>query len=467
MERRTFESHMEWEYQNKGPLDHTSPFAQVGTRRKENLFSSPLKPTPQHHNFAPFGTPSKPPSSSHFTPQISARAAAPPFRNPAFTTPRKFDDTALSEVEESPAPTEASDFPNDTPEADRMSDVTMGSPISPLKIDKQSRYSRSPKKHMSGKGEIRSLRESPRKELQVLRKRKRHNFDRDVSSVSRQLYREWDDVASDSDESITEFVRSQNMKRHGKNEPWLGNVLHRVERYQSAPDSIYQWLQLGLNTCFISFVVFCGYSVIQAVRSDIRNANEKARLEIMSRSSKCENHYIDNECSKRDRPALRVVCDEWYDCMMQDSDAIMRVKVTAKQLAEIINEFTDAMNMKAWGFFFAVVLIVIFTNFLGRYTGNSAPKAAPPAPIPFQPVASHMSSIAPEGTPAHMRSRFQTPRTQRYRMIEDDGTDDDNTPPKLAPAPLLSFTPSGRRSPSKGERPRSPIKYLRSPSKGY
>jgi hypothetical protein len=34
--------------------------------------------------------------------------------------------------------------------------------------------------------------------------------------------------------------------------------------------------------------------------------------------------------------------------MTQNPEAIMRVKVTAKQIAEIINEFADAMNLKAW-----------------------------------------------------------------------------------------------------------------------
>ncbi|KOS19460.1 Nucleus export protein BRL1 [Escovopsis weberi] len=478
MERRTFESHMEWEYQDKGgPVDLTSPFAQAAARRKDNLFSSPSKLATQSTSYTPFGTPSKPPpSTSQFTPQISACAVAPPFRNPAFTTPRNAGDTTLSEVEESPAPTEATEFPNDSPDADRTLTV-VGTPMSPSKIDKMTRYSRSPRKFAPGKGDIRPPRETPRKELQSMRKRKRHNLDRDVSSVSRQLYREcWDDVESDSEESISEYVRmrhdhqQQQQQHHGqqrqRREGWFGSMLHTVERYPSAPDSIYQWLQLGLNTCFILFVGFCGYSVIQAVRSDIRNANEKARLEIMSRISECQNHYTANECSKRDRPALRIMCDEWYDCMSQDAEAIMQVKVTAKQLAEIINEFTDAMNMKAWGFFFAIVLIVIFTNFLGRF-GNTPHKAVPPPPPPmppsqpYQPAVSHMSAIAPDATPMSVRSRFQTPRTSRFRMIEDTGVDMDMT---MTPG---YFTPSRHRSPVKISRPGSPIKFQRSPSKMY
>lgn len=36
MERRTFEAPMEWEYQNTGPVDLTSPFAQVAKKRSDN-----------------------------------------------------------------------------------------------------------------------------------------------------------------------------------------------------------------------------------------------------------------------------------------------------------------------------------------------------------------------------------------------------------------------------------------------
>lgn len=261
-------------------------------------------------------------------------------------------------------------FPNDTPESEHMSDATVGNNNSnnttPTKIDKASRYNRgSPRKFASGRGEIRPLRESPRKELQVLRKRKRHNYDRDVSSVIRHLPRDWEGDASDSDMSMTSYRGTSPSKKPPsssssssqqifhtpappKGESWFVSALGTMDRYPGAPDHIYRWLQLGLNCFIIGIVMFFGWSVVEAVRSDIRNANEMARMEIMSRISECQNHYTSNECTKRDRPALRALCDEWYDCMTQDSDAIMRVRVTIKQVAEVINEFADAMNLKAW-----------------------------------------------------------------------------------------------------------------------
>lgn len=58
----------------------------------------------------------------------------------------------------------------------------------------------------------------------------------------------------------------------------------------------------------------------------------------------------------------------------------------------------------------------------------------------------------------------QTPKMRSRRFMEEE-TDTDGTPPSMHKP--LNFTPSSRRSPSKRERSLSPIKYSRSPVKGY
>ena len=121
-----------------------------------------------------------------------------------------------------------------------------------------------------------------------------------------------------------------------------------MDEHPNAPDNLYRWIQLLLNFFLFSIFVYLGWSVVDAVRTDIHNANEGARMELMSKMTECQNQYTMNECSKKVPPALKPFCDEWYDCMMQNPESIMRVKVTAKQIAEIFNEFTDALNMKAW-----------------------------------------------------------------------------------------------------------------------
>ncbi|KAI5463933.1 Di-sulfide bridge nucleocytoplasmic transport domain-containing protein [Mariannaea sp. PMI_226] len=476
MDRRTYEGPMDWEYQGTGALDPTSPFTHATKNGQQNrmfdiraLFASASKPLSRPNPFSNLTTPSKsqqlPPQLSAFTPQLPPKASAPPFRNPAFTTPRRpFDEVALSEAsgaEDSPAFTETSDFPNDTPEADRMGDVVMGGLPSPSKIDKSLRYGRSTlssKKHASGRGEIRGARDMSA--VDFLRKRKRHNYDKDVV---RHQSQGWDDSDVDSDDSMAPQARNRSRSKKSKSLPSrgiVGTLFHTLDEHPNAPENLFRWIQLLVNFFLVSVFVYIGWAIVDTVRSDIRNANEAARLELMSKMTECQNQYTLNECSKKDRPALKMMCDEWYDCMMQNPESIMRVKVTAKQIAEIINEFSDAMNLKAWAFFFAILILCAFANnlTLGRYN-----KATPAAPVPSASI--HDPAIPLESGPGYMWVPVQTPHTNRHALL-DEGTDTDTSPPKMKPLLAAPYTPSGRRSPSKRDRSLSPVKYGRSPSKG-
>lgn len=346
-------------------------------------------------------------------------------------------------------------------------------------------------------------RESPRKDMQVLRKRKRHNYDKDVSSVIRHMPPDWEGDASETDTSAASYggmplganaplpphpssSQQRQQQQHGpKREGWFVSALGTMDRYPGAPDHIYRWLQLGLNCFIIGVILFFGWSVVDAVRSDIRNANEMARMEIMSRISECQNHYISNGCTKNDRPALIELCAEWYDCMTQDSDAIMRVKVTIKQVADVINEFADAMNLKAWVsmnqksnrysltnslhqlLFGAIAIFVIFANIMIGW-GRSKTQPGPIHP----PTYSHVPVMGSDVTPAHFRQRFDTPgthfdtpRSQRYSFIEDDTDFDMSTPKALGQG--FGYMPAARRSPSKEDWSANSIRYHRSPNRGY
>lgn len=460
---------MDWEYQGTGALDPTSPFTQAA-KNGQNVFASPSKPLSRPNPFGNLSTPSKSqhptPQRSTFTPQLPPKPSAPVFRNPAFTTPRRpFDEPALSEVsgaEDSPALTETSDFPNDTPEVDRMGDVSMGGTTSPSKIDKSLRYGKSAhssKKHASGRGEIRGSRDMSA--VDFLRKRKRHNYDKDVGTRYRGQI--WDESDADSDDSLASQVHNRSRSRRNKSGPprgVVGSLFHMLDEHPNAPDNLYRWIQLLVNFSLVSMFAYIGWTVVDTVRSDINNANEAARMELMSKMTECQNQYTINGCSKKDRPALQDMCDKWFDCMMQNPESIMKVKVTAIQIAEIFNEFSDAMNIKAWGFFLALLLLCAFANnlTLGRWT-----KATPAAPAPSASI--HDATIPPESGHGFMWIPVQTPRTNRHAIL-DEGTDTDSSPPKMRPLLAAPYTPSGRRSPSKRERSLSPVKYGRTPSKG-
>lgn len=228
-----------------------------------------------------------------------------------------------------------------------MSDVVMSGTITPTKVDKSSRYGRSmlaSKKHTPGRGELRAHRELAGGD--VVRKRKRQNLDRDVSSVARRVQQDWEDSEADSDASYMD--RRSRGKKSSKPKGVIGSMLHMLDEHPNAPDNLYRWIQLLVNFFIVFIFVYIGWAVVDTVRSDIRTANEAARQELMGKMTECQTQYTMNECSKKDRPALRVMCDEWYECMIQNPEAIMRVKVTAKQIAEIINEFSETMNLKAW-----------------------------------------------------------------------------------------------------------------------
>ncbi|OLN94063.1 Nucleus export protein brr6 [Colletotrichum chlorophyti] len=486
MERRTYESPMEWEYQTGGPLDATSPFSQVAKSGTKNIFGTPSKfPTSQKPN--PFinspskpnlfaNSPSKPlpalPQASLFSPRIQSSNTAPPFRNPAFTTPRKpFDESTFSEAsgaESSPALTETSEFPDDTPEVDRFGDM-MGT-MTPSKIDKSYRYGKaglqSAKRHAPGKGEIpRGGRDYP-----AIRKRKRHNLDRDVGSIRYHGSQDWDDSQDDSDEDGSR-PRGKGNKKKENRRSWIANLFHTLEEHPNAPENLYRWIQLLVNCIIVSAFVFFCWSIVDTVRSDIRTANEAARLEIESRIAECRSEYQINDCAKKDRPALKAMCDEWLECMMQDASAIMRVRVTVKQIAEILNEFAGAMQVKAWVFFFGILLLCIVANnlTLGRLA-NSA-NAHRPAPSHHAPSGNAPEpSVIPEPSQAYMWVPIQTPSHRRRVQYDNDDTDTDGASPPKSQLIMPPRTPSGRRSPSKGdrERMRSPTKYRSfSPVKGY
>ncbi|PHH71886.1 hypothetical protein CDD80_4914 [Ophiocordyceps camponoti-rufipedis] len=432
------------------------------TDEHHQVFRSPaVSPARPENRFANLATPSKtqqpPPQAARFTPQLPAKNMAPAFRNPAFSTPRRpIDEIIFSEAsgaEDSPAATEASDYPNDTPEADHRADHS-GISMMPLKIDKTSRYGR-PKKHAPGKGEIRARRDAS----VGMRKRKRRNHDRDVGSVHHHYNGPDSDVWDSGSDSENETGARRNRSRSAQdgNPGAFESFFRALNKYPNTPDHMQRWMQFGANLFLVSVLAFLGWSVVSTVRSDIHKANDVARQELVSRMTECQTQYTMNECSKKDRPALRIMCDEWYDCMMQNPESILRVKVTAKQVAEIINEFSETMHLKAWGIVLAFILVCTTVNVgaLSRQGGHR-PIAPAVAPQPSSAVVDADAAKSPGIAPGYMLVPVHTPRVSRRTQL-DEGTDTDTSPLNLKAA-LPRVTPAGRRSPSKEERFLSPVK---------
>jgi hypothetical protein len=308
-----------------------NPFAFPGTPK-----ASPLKPQEQL----------RPPHASFFNPQLQSKPSAPAFRNPAFTTPQKrLDELVFSEysgAESSPAMTDTSEMPADTPEYDRAEDDIGKLTLTPSAG--KTLFSKTLlRNHASGRGEI------PRANRDKVRKRRRAQCDRDVGSVRPRLPHASDDSDSDWEEGSGPGVKRTKDGKTGRR-GWFNNFLSAVSDHPSAPAILSKWLQLGVNVILLSLVLFGIFAILSQIRSDLSRASEKARAAIVNEMSICAENFRKNGCSPRANrpPALDGPCNEWEVCMNQDASAVMIAQVSAKNVAEIMNEFVGVLTFKTW-----------------------------------------------------------------------------------------------------------------------
>lgn len=366
---------MDWEYQGTGPVDATSPFTHLARNSTQSspylpklvpspapvtnqvpVFASPSKSQSQSQNpFSnppPLATPTRQQSSAppaFLTPRIPGNQTATPFRNPAFTTPRKpFDDLALSEADSSPALTEPSDCPPDTPELDRMADLNMAT-IAPSRVNKSLRYGKSSlhsRRHAPGRGEI----PRPAKEhsaVDFVRKRKRRVHDRDMASTRGR--RDWNGSDDDSDDSAVDGPnpRSRDRRKPKKQVGWLDNISRTMTENPDFAEQAHKLIRLSLHLILVGSFMLVGWKGYSAVHADISTANRAAQAARLNSIAECTKQYQENQCVQN-LPALRELCEQWKNCMTDDPEAIFMVRNTIKEVASIINEFSGEMHLKSW-----------------------------------------------------------------------------------------------------------------------
>ncbi|OAA63524.1 nuclear envelope protein [Niveomyces insectorum RCEF 264] len=485
----------------------------------------------------------RPPSSACFQPPVAAAGArsafpaASPFRNPAFTTPQKRVEELFSEcsgAEESPAnASDASMQPADTPpEAERLDRAFAHATITPASLVKRRLFrenqgavaapapaassSSSSWSFFTGSRGAPGRGEVPRGKLghvlggprDRVRKRRRQGSDKDVGSMRWRAHdgggvyasgeeedgeEEEDDGDVSTSSATTRGERGDRKKGVAGQPPpprkrgAVAGLFAAIHDHPNVPLILSWWVQLGMNVFFMAVVVWLVWGGIAMMRADIAHAADAARSQLLSQMNDCAHEYTKNRCApKAERlPALNVVCSEWEVCMNQDPSSVMKMQVSAKNVAEIINEFVGAMSIKAWGFILSAMLAVILASNLGfsrfRETAFVNPAkahlpsqpayAGPPAgaPTPSLPPSQdpHQAYIwAPIGqTPRHIRRGFlhqsNSKQQQQQQLQFEPGTPTDTDASPDAPRAMLMSsqqTPSFRRSPSKGERDRSPSK---------
>lgn len=314
-----------------------------------------------------------------------------------------------------------------------------------------------------------------------VRKRRRQPGDRDVGSVRPRLDHASDESDSDWEEGVRPG-RRRSSKDKNANPGWLTSFLDTVSKYPAAPAVLSRWLQFVINTFLIGVILFAVFSCVMAVRNDLARAADKARSNLMHEISQCTSNYHKNLCApKLNRaPALELPCNEWEACMNQDPSTVMMTQISARNMAEILNEFFTIISYKTWvswrcplrpylspkltvikGFILSAFLVAIIGTNVGfgslrdsgalrpsspRKHAEPAPVAAPP-PTPVHPIFSTPAFHNPQQ--AYIFAPIETPRRARQQFF-DDATDTDNSPDVRMMLPPR--TP--RRSPSKGERRR-------------
>lgn len=411
----------------------------------------------------------RPPERSVFSPSISRQYTAPQLRNPAFTTARpstpafttpqkdRFEDSVMSEtpIDDSPAMTDASG-PADTPDFDDSALLDVMNISTP--DHRVSRNLFSEKK--AGKGEL------PRQDWfqrDKVRKRVRMERDKDVGSTRSRL-----PGGRDEDDSSDDDEPTGRRNRRKRDMGWLHHILTSISSNPNAPMIISWYLQVLFNAACGGVVLWMAWGIISAIRGEVLYSSEKARAQLLEEMSACSRRYIENKCAPiQDRlPALEGMCNEWETCMSQDSNVVAGVKASAGHLADILNEFFSRLSWKATVTLssFSIIAMfacnIAFSKFRHNYREQSLHQTNPgaqyqslgPMGFPMSPDKSQAYIFAPIGhTPKHIRRAF----------LQDDTESEASPDARFLPPPV---TPS-RRSPSKGDRS-SPLKVDRSPSKG-
>ncbi|KAK7916845.1 hypothetical protein PG985_010453 [Apiospora marii] len=489
---RTYESPMDWEYQTQGPMDPTSPFVRSiqnaqktntafgATRpgalaanstpnlnmfsRTQSSSSSSNQPPPSNRNDAQSSSTS---TSSSAHPTFQRTSTAPPFRNPAFTTPRKpFDMDPLSEVEDSPAATDpdASElYDPDTPEDNYRSIRHVSLTPARSKSLLQVATRRSP-----GKGEIPNGRMTMFGTRDKIRKRKRRHDDKDISGyrLPYKYSNEWEESEDpDSDDSTYEPNERPRSRSHAsaQKKGWFANFLSTVSQHPTAPHVLGYWLTLIFNAAIIGLMFYILVAVITSFRHEMSLVNLKEKSSVLDEITKCTQQYVDNRCHPRDKrlPALDALCNEWDICMNQNPNPDYHVRHGAKNMVEIANTIFETMHWKTMA---ALSILAIIVCLSGATLFKTSPPAFAQAPYHPQPS---QAAINPQPYYYNEQKPPRTPHRGAYAaLMQDETPDTDASPESTRPPLLLPYeTPGRRRSPSK-HRSRSPTKN-RSPSKRY
>ena len=270
----------------------------------------------------------------------------PSFRNPSFTTPRKFDIDLCSSGPEAASSPDNADA-EDTPEVPQRIGTAKGSTSTTVAQFVGSKSEKKPPMFghygsfaSPGRGELRRGKYSDAITRKV-RKRRRQEVD------NRLVFRRdsYDSESSDSPENNGSRSPSKKTEQPAG---FVNDFFAGLESHPSLPHILSYYTQLALNVFLVFCFVYVIYSFWSTIRSDVDKASEEARAETLADMAVCAQQYVDNRCEKSGRvPAMESVCNSWERCMNRDPSSVGRARVSAHTFAQIFNSFIEPISYKA------------------------------------------------------------------------------------------------------------------------
>lgn len=257
--------------------------------------------------------------------------------NPAFSTPRKFEQPNY----------DSSEVDASSPEYNADSDATpdkMGFKGGLVKASSMITRALTPEKRnpalmrltngVSGRGEIAKIPYSHKAENKIKKKR------------SRALVRR---KGSNGSESAEEDEKpSANKEQRASGPGRIASIFSFIETHPGLPHILSFYAQLLLNVFLVFFFIYLIYSFWATIRADVDKKSEEAIIGIMAEMEACAESWKANRCDRHTRaPALESVCNNWERCMNKDARAVGRARVSAHTFAEIFNSFIEPISWKA------------------------------------------------------------------------------------------------------------------------
>lgn len=385
MSKRTTESPMEFEWQSQAPMDITSPFAQLGNRHNNpnmnpNITNDGIRGLKRNHSIfntspskAQHPSLSEPNSQPYLFSSTGTIKPAPAFRNPSFTTPRKFDIDFSSGAENPSSPewADGEDTPDQKGGANNGLMHFRGGSL--LNKDSHTSTTNKPASGVAGlfgkfgasptpapgKGEIVSSRKYSTAVSNKVQKRRKREIERYLRKERYNHNNATDDSSESDAHGSGDLQRSRHSSRSSKRDqpsqgqtqshiPFWSTFFTFLETHPTIPAILSYYAQFICNVSILCFGLWIMWSFAATIRSDVDRASEEATAEIIADMSVCAKSFVENRCGGDNvPPALKGACESWERCMNRDPRGVGRAKVSAKTFAEIFNSFVEPISYKA------------------------------------------------------------------------------------------------------------------------